>query len=125
MSDALSRSVPGLVSLLQLLKSRSGGMRKEGTFREMLLYPQKIPSTVSSQHGPEHESCLRTQGRLWEEPSVGMAYLLLRVHPFTLGAILLSFRFHVTELRRAISFPDKDTLRQICLVLRCSEGWDE
>lgn len=30
-------------------------MRKEGTFREKLLYPQKIdPSTVPSQHGPEH-----------------------------------------------------------------------
>lgn len=31
---------PGL-SLLQL-KCHSGGMRKEGTFRETLLYPQKI-----------------------------------------------------------------------------------
>lgn len=52
-------------------------------------------------------SYLRLQERLCEVSSVWMAYFLLRIQPFTLGARLLSSSLYVTELRRDISFPDK------------------
>lgn len=71
---------PGPTAMLELLKCPSGRMRKEGPFREVLLCRHfgggGIPSTVPSQRGPEHESCLRTQERMWEDASVGMAYFL-------------------------------------------------